>query len=171
MYFSRASLFRFFHLSTPCFMPASSNPTGLINSGCPLGLDMMCLHLLGEALAYLVSTLLAESRHLELGSEQHSRKFQQRKQVFWGESLTGMQHSHYWCQSATAETSPWENCTSSKRSNHCIIGFSSLLSRQSKRVGSIHMVSRVFSGVWELNSGGKLFPAQSPPPLPFWVQH
>lgn len=35
---------------------------------------MTCLHLLGEALAYLANMILADARHLELGSKQHSRR-------------------------------------------------------------------------------------------------
>lgn len=62
----------------------SSNPAELINSGCPLGLDTTRLHLLGEALAYLVNALLAETRHLELGSEQHSRRVSTEKTSILG---------------------------------------------------------------------------------------
>ena len=64
----------FSSLHTLLHARVSSNPAGLINSGCPLGLDTTRLHLLGEVLAYLVNTLLAEARLLELGSEQHSGK-------------------------------------------------------------------------------------------------
>lgn len=74
MYFCSLAFQFYSSLQTVLHSRVSSNPAALINSGCPLGLDMTHLHLLSEAFAYSVKRFFAEVRHLKLGSEQHSRK-------------------------------------------------------------------------------------------------
>lgn len=67
------SCFSVLFLSAYC-ASVSSNPAALTNSGCPLGLDTTHLHLLCEAFAHAVNRFFAEVRHLELLSEQQSRR-------------------------------------------------------------------------------------------------
>lgn len=106
----------------------SSNLAALINSGCPPGRNMTCLHLLGEALAYLANILLAGARHFKLGSKQHSGRVSTEKTSALGQD-SSMDMAQPLLVSAMAETLPQETGTSRKCPNDCVIGFSPLLSR------------------------------------------